>query len=195
MLLIDKNTAKDEEVLAASIKNPSFFGVLVDKYQAPFLRTAFKVVNHKEEAEDIVQEAFTKIYLNAHKFEVREGASFKSWAYKILLNTSFVHYKKVKRIRENVEYFDASLYENILSDGELSGVELRVEMKMEVSKVINEMPPHFQEILKKYYLEDKSQKDIASEENVSVATIKMRLFRAKKAFKKISNNQKILCST
>ena len=61
MLNIDTKNIKglkDEEVLALSLKRPSVFEVLVDKYQAAFLRTAFGVVKNMEEAEDVVQEAF-----------------------------------------------------------------------------------------------------------------------------------------
>lgn len=194
MLSDDKKIFKDEEILAASIKSPSLFAILVDKYQAPFLRTANKIVNHKEESEDIVQEAFTKIYSNADRFKKREGASFKSWAYKILLNTSFVHYKKIKRLRESIQYVDPSFYDYI-PDNNSGNIELNIEMKITVAKIMQKLPKHFQKALRMYYLEDKSQKDIAAEENVSVATIKMRLFRAKKVLKKILDNEKLLCPT
>jgi len=182
---------KDEEILALSLEKPSFFGVLVDRYQSPFLRAAFNIVNQREEAEDVVQESFTKIYLNAFKFKETEGASFKSWAYKIVINTSLTHYKKLKRTREMVDYINPLSYNDIpdTSSGDRS---LISDREMLISKVLGEIPEHLRDSLKKYYLEDKSQKTIADEENVSVATIKMRLFRARKSFKKMLGNQKPL---
>src|SRR4051812_3634121 len=88
---------KDEDVLYRSVEYPGAFGVLVDRYQKEFLRKVQRIVRNKDDAEDVVQDAFVKIYKNAHTFEVQEGAQFSSWAYKILLNTCFTFCKKRKR--------------------------------------------------------------------------------------------------
>ncbi|MBU3926027.1 sigma-70 region 4 domain-containing protein, partial [Patescibacteria group bacterium] len=69
------------------------------------------------------------------------------------------------------------------------------DMKILVARTLQEMPKRLQRVLAKYYLEDKSQKDIASEENISVTAVKMRLFRAKKIFKKIIEEDKKICLT
>ncbi|MCP6768921.1 hypothetical protein NL529_29160, partial [Klebsiella pneumoniae] len=61
----------DEEVLAASVAHPSLFALLVRKYEAAFLRKAQSIIRDEEEAIDIVQEAFTKIYINAGKFKTQ----------------------------------------------------------------------------------------------------------------------------
>jgi RNA polymerase sigma-70 factor (ECF subfamily) len=184
---------KDEDILALSLRKPSVFSVLFDRYQDAFMRTALKIVRQREEAEDIVQETFTKIYLNAGKFKTMEGARFKSWAYKILINTSFTHYKKLKKIRNSTVYADNILYEN-LEDENMNNLEASTDAKIIVSQILPQVPAHLQGVLQKYYLEDKSQKDIAGEENVSVATVKMRLFRAKRELKKmLGDEQKMLC--
>lgn len=184
---------KDEDILALSLQKPSVFGALIDRHQGAFLRTALKIVRQKEEAEDIVQETFTKIYLNAGKFRKVEGAQFKSWAYKILINTSFTHYKKMKRLRETTVYADHGFYEN-LEDESANGIAAGADAKMIISKILPKVPAHLRGVLQKYYLEDRSQKDIAGEENISVATVKMRLFRAKRELKKaIGDDQKLLC--
>jgi RNA polymerase sigma factor (sigma-70 family) len=192
VLINDMDSYKDEEVLALSLASPSVFEMLVDRYQNDFLRAAFKVVRSKEEAEDIVQESFTKIYLNANKFKPVEGASFKSWAYKIVLNTSFNHYKKLKKTREAVKYVEPSFYDTI-SDQRSSDFDIEADMKACVARVLPQIPPHLQEVLKKYYLEDKAQKEIAKEEGLSMAAVKMRLFRAKRLFKKIIEQENLLC--
>lgn len=184
---------KDEEILALSAAVPSAFEALVDRYQEVFLRAAMKIVNNREEAEDIVQESFAKIYVNAQKFKKVEGASFKSWGYKIVINTSLTHYKKVKRDRENISYVDTLKYETafaLIDEGK--NLQNAADASMVISRVMAKMPEHLGQILKKYYLEDKSQKDIAEEENISATAVKMRLFRAKKAFKKILEGEQKL---
>src|SRR5437867_814349 len=77
LLDTDTKTFSDEEILARSVRNPSIFAALVDRYEAAFLRKARHIIGNREEVIDIVQDTFTKIYLNANKFKVQEGASFK----------------------------------------------------------------------------------------------------------------------
>ena len=96
--------AKDEAILTASLRNPNLFGVLVDRYQDAFMRSAQRVVKTREDAEDIVQEAFTKIYKNAKKFKKQEGIEFKSWAYKVLVNTCTRFIKKKKKQAVSMEF-------------------------------------------------------------------------------------------
>jgi len=183
---------KDEEILAMSLERPSAFEELVIRYQDAFLRTVQKVVNQRSEAEDIVQESFIKIYLNAPSFREVEGASFKSWAYKIVINTALTHYRKIKQRMKMIEYVDMSFCENC-PDDRMDNLESELDMQILVSKILPKMPRHLRDVLRKYYLEDKPQKIIANEERVSVAAIKTRLFRAKKIFRKILDDDKKLC--
>ena len=69
----DRSQQSDEEILALSVKYPDAFSALLDRYQEAFLRKAFTVVRSREDAEDIFQDAFTKIYLNAARFKVQIG--------------------------------------------------------------------------------------------------------------------------
>ena len=63
---------KDEVVLERSMEHPALFRILVDRYQDAFLRKAESIIHSREEAEDIVQETFTKIYFNARRFKTVE---------------------------------------------------------------------------------------------------------------------------
>jgi len=183
-------TNEDEEILAKSLKDPSFFSIIIDRYEGAFLKTAFGVVRNRAEAEDIVQETFTKIYLNGGRFKRQPDARFKSWAYKILMNTSFTHYQKLKRVGGKTEYLDSVLYDDD-GDGlvaESADVAAVSDAKALVAEVIAKMPDHLGRLLKLYYLEDKSYQDIADVEGISMSTLKMRLFRAKRLFKKLSLN-------
>ncbi|MBU6141963.1 RNA polymerase sigma factor [Patescibacteria group bacterium] len=181
---MEQNEWKDEEVLQRAIDDPSYFSILVDRYQAAFLRKSMGVVHSREEAEDIVQETFAKIYRYAHMFKKQKGIEFKSWAYKILMNTSFTHYQKIKKQGAHVEYLDPVLYEDKIEvHHDYATVH---DAKAAVNAVISRMPEHFARVLKLYYLDDKSYADICKEEHISVPTLKMRLFRAKRLFEKLS---------
>lgn len=181
---MDKNL-KDEEILKRSVEDPSYFVAIVEKYQAPFLGKVYGILKNREDAEDAVQEAFVKIYSNAHKFKKQEGIEFKSWAYKVLMNTAFTYYQKIKKTKGNIEYLDPVLYEERPNENDVDIVSIS-DAKKVVGDVIGKMPEHLGRILKLYYLEDKSYKDICIEEKLSVPALKMRLFRAKRLFEKLS---------
>ena len=173
----------DEEVLAASIKHPSLFALLVRKYEEPFMRKAMSIVREKEEAEDIVQEAFTKIYLNAGKFKKQEGASFSSWGYRILINTSLTHYAKKKRRGESTAQLDEEIWA-LIPEKNLRQFE-KAELMDEVASVLSRMPAPMAKALTSFFIAGKTQEEIAKEEGLSVGAVKTRVHRAKDEFRKI----------
>lgn len=176
----------DEEILRQSLRDPSKFKIIVSKYEEPFLRKAMGIVRKQEDAEDIVQETFVKIYKYGDRFQKRDGVQFKSWAYKILMNNAFTHYQELKKKANSVEYLDPVLYEEekpLSYNQDLAAIS---DAKTAVKAVIEQMPEHLGRILALYYLEDKSYKDICRLEKISITTLKMRLFRSKRLFKKLS---------
>ena len=173
----------DEEVLALSVRHPHIFEVILDRYQEALLRKAESILRNREDAEDMVQESFAKIYLNAHKFEVQEGASFKSWAYKILVNTAFTRYQKMKRERGARLSLDPEVYE-MLRDTESRQFE-KQEVSEYVISILSRIPEHLSRVLYLHVIEGRPQEEVARIEDISVGAVKTRVHRAKKAFKKI----------
>jgi RNA polymerase sigma-70 factor, ECF subfamily len=173
----------DEELLFLSLAHPSLFVFLVRKYEEPFLRKAGSIVHEREEAEDVVQEAFTKIYLNASKFKKQEGASFSSWAYRILINTALTHYMKRKRRGGAEVELDEEIW-NLIPDKNLRQFE-KHELTDEIASILTRMSPLFAKALSAFFIEGKTQEEMAEVEGVSVGAIKTRVHRAKKEFRKI----------
>ena len=174
---------RDEDILKASLKEPALFELLTEKYHEPLMRAAWRVVRGREEAEDIVQEAFVKMYKNAHKFEKYEGIEFKSWAYKVTINTAITHYRKLKRGEFLSE--DPSIYQEAAGEGIEARIHTKADAETVVGGAMNQLPEYLKNVLEGYYMEDKSYRTIAEEEGISISTLKMRLFRAKKMFKKM----------
>ena len=173
----------DEVVLRRSLVNPSLFSLIVDRYQDGFLRSAYRVVRSTEEAEDIVQEAFIKIYRNGKKFKVQPGASFKSWAYKILMNTAFTRYRKLKKKDVNLEeFFDVILYEGARNAQRAELTQLETKNRVELA--LAEIPQELANLIKLHYFEGYSYDDISSMLGLPVSTLKMRLYRARNVVKK-----------
>lgn len=173
----------DEVILQSSQERPALFSILVDRYQPPFLRLAMRVVRDRGGAEDVVQEAFIKIYRYAKKFKKGQDRKFSSWAYKIVLNTSITHYHKLRK-RELLipEDMDPTADE---AHVQFKEAVLDRETEEIVRSVLEMMPEDLSHLLKAYYLEDKSYRAIAASEGISMGALKMKLFRARKIFKKL----------
>lgn len=175
----------DEEVLLRARSEPWLFAVLLERYQEPFLRKARSIIRNEEDAEEIVQDTFTKIYLNANRFEIREGASFSSWAYRILMNTACTRYQK--RIKEGQRFsaIDPEFEQFIGERANHSGFG---ESRDAIERVLERLPGHFSRVLRLHYLERWSHQDIAEQTGESTGTIKARIHRAKAAFRKETND-------
>ncbi len=190
----EKNDAgaemKDEEILIQSLAKPRLFEKLVEKYQDSFLRTAQRVLNSREEAEDAVQDAFVKIYFNGKKFRKMDGIEFKSWAYRILVNTAISRYRKISK-KWQTESNDPLDLETA-SDSALSteNIILESENKSFTAELLSRLPKPLARLVSLYYIEDKPYKEIAKSEGLTMAALKMKLFRAKKLLKNIAEEKK-----
>ncbi len=173
----------DEELLRRSVGEPWLFAFLVDRYEAAFLRKVRGVLRDSRDAEEVVLDAFTKIYVHADSFVPQSGAQFSSWAYRILLNTAFTRYQKLVKEGQRFTVLDPEFEQFIGEQKEHSAF---AEKRDGVERILARLPGHFSEVLRLHYLERWSHHDIAKVSNENVGTIKARIHRAKAAFRKES---------
>lgn len=172
--------ASDEEILRLSQENPDVFVVLVGRYEDAFLRKARSILFTKEDAEEIVQDTFTRIYVYANRYKAQEGASFSSWAYAILTRLAFTRYQKLRKHRARTQELDPEVYERIRDESEfLEDLSIRSEVIVALSK----LPEAASRVLRLQFIEGKSQEEIALLESSTVSAVKTRVHRAKKLFK------------
>lgn len=176
----DAKGLSDEEILMRSQAQPWIYAILLERYQEAFMRKARSIVRNELDAEEVVQDAFTKIYIYAHKFEVRDGAKFSSWAYRILMNTAFTRYQKKIKEGQRVVNIDPE-FEQMFGERSLHvGFE---EKRDAIERVLAKLPGHFVYVLRLHYLERWSHADIAEETGETVGTVKARIHRAKESFR------------
>jgi len=170
----------DYDLLQLARVRPWLFSQLVDRYEAPFLRRASRIIHNPADAEEIVQDTFTKIFLKSDSFIPQEGATFSSWAYRILLNTAFTYYKK--RVKEGKRFtiLDPE-FEALVADS--SDDAKTKEREDAVTRVLELLPSHFAQVLRLHYLERWSHQAIADHTGDTVGSIKVRIHRAKLAYK------------
>ena len=166
----------DELLLAESLESPSAFEVLMLRYQREFLNRAHAVVKSRDEAEDVVQEAFVRIYRFAPKFSAKNG-TFRAWSLTILMNVARTRYQKQAKERGTFAKLEDAHYESLAAPDEHSDF----LDKDEVISVLAHVDDDTAEILTLAYIEDVPYQDIAERKGTSVGAIKARVHRAKAA--------------
>jgi len=183
----DLTALSDAEVLARSQEDPNLFVVLVRRYEAALLRRARTILKSPEDAEEAVQDAFTKMYLYANKYHPQEGASFSSWAYTILNRVAYTKYRTKSIERGKRAELLPEHYES-LPDARAEFLE-DLSIRNEVLAALAKLPETAAKILRLQFIEGKTQEEIAQSENLSIPAVKTRVHRAKKLFKQSYDEQ------
>lgn len=183
----DMSALSDAEVLARSQKEPELFAILVRRYEGALLRRARTILRSPEDAEEAVQDAFTKMYLYADKYRPQEGASFSSWAYTILNRVAYTRYRAKSVERGRRAELLPEHYES-LPDARAEFLE-DLSLRNEVITALAKLPETAARILRLQFIEGKSQEEIAASEELSVPAVKTRVHRAKKLFKQAYDEQ------
>ncbi len=182
-------SASDEELIAKVTKKPHLFEVLIDRYEEAFLRKAYYILGTKEAAEDAVQDAFVKIYRNADRFEPQPGAGFKSWGYRILVNTCFTAYKKMKGEGMFLADLDPELQELVADRkaGERREQELNRD---EVESFLRSLSEGLAEPMRLHFIEGKPHAEVAKLMVISEGAVRARVHRAKQEVRDLIEKRK-----
>jgi RNA polymerase sigma factor (sigma-70 family) len=145
---------------------------LYDKYASLFLGIAYRYSRSREDAEDILQEAFVKILTRIDQYS--ETGSFEGWMKKILINTAISHYRVTQK-HDFHKDFD-SISEIKIEDYEIDSNEFTRE---ELFKSINTLPAGFKLIFNMYAIEGYKHREIADMLEITVGTSKSQYSRAR----------------
>lgn len=178
MAVVHHETLTDEELLRLSLKKPDVFETLMIRHQREFLSRAQAVVKSRDDAEDVVQETFVRMYRFAPKFSEASG-SFRAWSITILMNVARTRYQKVAKERGTFAKLEDEHYVS-LPDTARSQNEDYMD-KEEVKRVLGKVDQETAEILTLAYIEGLPYEEIAELKSISVGAVKARVHRAKLA--------------
>lgn len=155
----------------------SAFGYFVDTYQDMAITIAYRVCGNRQDAEDIVQNAFVKAFHNLHSF--RSDSKFSTWFYRIVHNTAIT---ESRTTAHNTEFVDYKVKEVSDSYSELDTMEMVEEKERQeiIMQAMERMPKDESVLLTLYYLEDNTIKDIVSITGLTESNVKVKLHRARK---------------
>lgn len=157
----------------------SAFTYFVDTYQDMAITIAFRICGNRQDAEDIVQNAYVKAFHNLHTF--RADSKFSTWFYRVVYNTALTH---ISSSGFNIEFVD---YQHMNTDNSFSEWDTlerinEKERTVIINETLEKMPKDESLLLTLYYLEENSIKDIVIITGLGESNIKVKLYRARKRF-------------
>jgi RNA polymerase sigma-70 factor, ECF subfamily len=177
--------ASDDLDLVRATQNGdvSAFEQLVKRYDRKLLRIAQHVTHNLEDAQDVVQEAFLKAFQHLDQF--RGESKFSTWLIRITINQSFMKLRKQSAVRET------SLDNDFQADGDVLPMEVvdwapnpeqlygASELQEILVKTLQELRPSLRPVFVLRDIEGLSIEQTAEVLNLSRATVKARLWRAR----------------
>ena len=157
--------------------DPQAFGQLVMRYQDYVFTVVNRMVQHREEAQEITQDTFVKAYSSLSSF--RGDSKFSSWLYTI------AYRKTLDRIKKNKRYAEFDALEQVLSadeDTETHGLKRLVaqERSATIKAAIAQLEPVTAALISFYYYEELSVKEIEQITDLTPDNIKVKLYRGRK---------------
>lgn len=176
----------DEQILELSYQRPSYFGELFDRHNKRFMRIAQKTLRSRDDAEDVVQEAFVRIYKYGKKFPAN-GGKFVPWANTILKNCIADQINKYKNVTisltEEIENVTPDSTQNEFFAASTAGEPVsELENRNYIQFVLKKVGGATAEIINLRYVLGKSFKEIAKILNIKNSTARVRVHRSKKVF-------------
>ncbi len=183
--MIDCEQYTDLDLIRLALVESEYFVCLYNKYHHQLLRYIHRLSNvGRDDAEDVLQDAFVKIWRNINNFD--RDMKFSTWAYRIVHNETISFWRKQKS--RGVEYLTV-LGEN---DGFVEDVvQEEKPNEMAIQNVLNQMSSDYKSILVLRYFEYLNYEEISDVLKMPMGTVATRVNRAKKQFVKIAKDKNI----
>ena len=162
------------------------FEILMKRYRQRVFAKVLSMIRHREEAIDLLQDIFIKVFNGLPRFQGK--SSFSTWLYSITVNTCLNHIEKLQRrplwwLAGNIDaeklaqQADEELF--FMVDGGLE----REELRKWIETALNSLSDSAREVIQLRYFEEKDYRTIADELGIGLSAAKMRLKRAREEFK------------
>lgn len=171
------------------------FETLVDLYQDKMYYLAFRMLGNTQEAEDVAQETFLRVYSNLDRYD--ESHKFSTWIYRIANNLCIDRLRKRKPIysldadTSDGEGMDG--YASLQSADQLPEDQLVLSETQEtVREAIDKLPDKYKSVVILRYLHDLSLQEIGEILDMPVTTVKTRVHRGREALRKKLEGKNLL---
>jgi RNA polymerase sigma factor (sigma-70 family) len=155
------------------------FEMLYKNFYRMLYGIALRYSKSAQEAEDILQDAFIKIFNNMDSYSGQ--GSFEGWMRRIVQNTAINNYRSRQKFMLHV---DISNIDERLKDESITDLFDKLENK-EIIVLLNQMPEGYRMVINMYAIDGYSHKEIADALGITEGTSKSQLFKAKAYLKQL----------
>ena len=175
----------EEDVIRKTQSDTDYFACLVLFYENRLLTYIRKIAQiSQQEAEDILQESFIKVWKNLFSFH--SSMKLENWIFRI------VHNETISFLRKKTSYGKNRTLEikedNMAARDDEKNTSEPEDIPAMIDQILPLLKMDYRNILVLKYLEDKSYEEISDILKIPEGTVAIRLHRAKKAFKKLAQN-------
>lgn len=182
----------DEELVVKTLTDKSYFGELVDRYEAKLSRYVTRLgVNNPDDKLDVLQDIFLKTYRNLNSFDT--SMKFSSWIYRIAHNETISWYRK-KNVRPEGHLIAESdeLISFLSSSEEAADISFDKTKNAEVvGKALAELDDKYRQVIILRFFEHKEYEEISDILKVPVGSVGTLLHRGKKQLASVLNQDEI----
>lgn len=171
-----------ELVRRAQARDELAFREIVERYQAKVYSIIFGILRNRNDAEDIAQQVFAKVYFSMGNFDFR--SSLLTWIYKITVNECYDYLRK-KRVRKLVYESDFSEEESLLMQNSEAAMDHRPAVDTQLAqrdfvlKLLAKVSEEDRNLMLLKEVEGHSVEELAQMTGMNENTIKVKLFRAR----------------
>ena len=174
------------------------FEKIITEYQSIIYNIAFRFAGNAEDAADMSQEVFLKMFRNINSFQFKSKLS--TWIYRVATNTCLDQVKRKNRnnpaysLDDGFEDGDGSFFSNEIADDSPTPDEVieQAEMKDVINQAISELPDDYRTVIILRDIQGLSYDEIAEIIECSVGTVKSRISRGRRNLREILSKDREL---
>src|SRR3954463_16384614 len=175
----------EESILKGCLKNDAVAQrELYNRYSPKMLAVCYRFAHNREDAEDMLQEGFIKVFSQIHTF--RNQGAFEGWIRRIIVHTCINNLKKNKRFNESVDLIHATSIQ--VREESIPSI---IQAK-EVVECIRMLPIGYRTVLNLYAIEGFSHKEISGMLDIEESTSRSQYTRAKAMLEDVLIRKNIL---
>jgi RNA polymerase sigma factor (sigma-70 family) len=185
---------RDYELVQTALneKDQRAYAELMDRYRESIYFMLLKMINNKDDADDLTIEAFGKAFKRLHQYTPQ--FAFSTWLFKIASNNAidFIRKKRIKAMSLDSGFTNSEgdAQEISITDGGLDPIQaLEKQERIEkMREIVTRLKPRYRELIELRYFKELSYEEIAAELDIPLGTVKAQLFRARDFLYQIMKN-------
>ena len=172
------NTNTDQHFINQVLSgNTNAFSVLVERYKDLVFTLALRMLKHREEAEEVSQDTFIKVFKKLNSF--KGDSKFSTWIYKVAYYTCLDRLKTIKKEYAKVAIDEFTEHHVKTLDNAFEAM-VEEEKSQKIKQCIQLLPAEDSALLTLFYFEEQSLDEIASILGITANNVKVKLFRSRK---------------